>query len=1289
MEGIEHTERTRRVSPPDRARSRGVLRAIRGLALLVGALLALAAGAPATGYAVTFSGPTNYAVGNSPQAIGVGDFNGDSYPDLAIANEFSDNLSVLLGAVGGTFTGPATIAMGGHPLAVGVADFNGDSDPDLAVVNEFSNDVWVLLGGAGATFGVPNNYPVGAAPQSVVVGDFNGDSDPDLAIANEGTNNVSVLLGAAGGSFTGPTTFGAGGTPRSIAAGDFNGDSDPDLVVANEGTNNVTVLLGGAGGTFTGPTSFPTCSGPISVAVGDFNGDSDPDLVTANELCHDVSILLGGAGGSFSGPTDYAVGDLPDWVAVGEFNGDLDPDIVVANQGTDNISILSGALAATFTGPTNIVAGDGPSSVVVAQFNGDSAQDLAVTNELSNNVSIFLGTATAPAPPTLTATDPASPANDSTPKVKGTAAAGTTVRIYKAATTADCTAGNLAATGSAADFASAGLAVSVANDSSTIFRATATDPAGQSSGCSSSSLVYVEDSTAPAAPTLTATDPATPANNNSPKVKGSAESGSTVKLYTSSSCSGTPAATGTAADFASPGLTVSVADNSTTTFRATATDAAGNVSACSSSTISYTEDSSGPAAPTLTATDPASPANNNSPKLKGSAESGSTVRLYTSSNCSGTAAATGTAADFASPGLTVSVADNSTTTFRVTATDALGNVSACSTSSIAYTEDSTAPGLPTLAATDPASPANHNSPKVKGTAEAGATVKLYTSPDCSGTVAATGTAADFASPGLTVSVADDSTTIFHATATDAAGNASGCSISSIGYTEDSSGPAAPALTATDPASPANNTAPKVKGSAESGSTVRLYTSSDCSGTAAATGTAADFSSPGLAVSVADNSTTTFHATATDAFGNASGCSTSTITYTEDSSAPAAPTLTATDPASPANNNLPKVKGTAEAGTTIRIFKASTTSGCTAANLLATGSAADFSSPGIQAAAADNLSTRFRATATDGAGNVSPCSSSSILYAEDSKPPALPTLSGTDPPSPANNNSPKVKGTATAGTTVRLYKAATTSDCTPANLVATGTAAEFASPGFQVSVPDNTTTPFRATATDAAGNASGCSTSSRTYTEDSTPPGGPTFTSTDPASPANNNSPKVKGNAASGSTVRLYKAATTADCTPANLVATGTKAEFASPGFQVSVPDDSSTRFRATATDAVGNTSVCSSSSKVYVEDSTAPASPTVKSTDPVSPANNNSPRVKGSAASGTTVRVYNAATTADCTAANLFATGIASAFSSPGLLVSVPDNSTSTFRATATDAAGNSSACSTTSAIYVEDSTLP
>jgi hypothetical protein len=101
---------------------------------------------------------------------------------------------------------------------------------------------------------------------------------------------------------------------------------------------------------------------------------------------------------------------------------------------------------------------------------------------------------------------------------------------------------------------------------------------------------FTVDTVAPPAPTITDTDPNSPANDNAPEVKGTAASGTIVKLYKTAGCTGAAAAAGSAAKFASPGITVTVADNTTTAFRARAMDAAGNHSACSGARY-YVEDS--------------------------------------------------------------------------------------------------------------------------------------------------------------------------------------------------------------------------------------------------------------------------------------------------------------------------------------------------------------------------------------------------------------------------------------------------------------------------------------------------------------------------------------------------------------------------------------------------------------------------------------------------------------------------------------------------------------------------
>ena len=103
----------------------------------------------------------------------------------------------------------------------------------------------------------------------------------------------------------------------------------------------------------------------------------------------------------------------------------------------------------------------------------------------------------------------------------------------------------------------------------------------------------MRDTTAPDPPAIAGTDPHSPADENNPVVNGTAEADSSIRLYQSANCTGPVEAQGSAAGFASPGLTAEVADDATVSFTATATDAAGNVSNCSAP-YEYTEDSTPP-----------------------------------------------------------------------------------------------------------------------------------------------------------------------------------------------------------------------------------------------------------------------------------------------------------------------------------------------------------------------------------------------------------------------------------------------------------------------------------------------------------------------------------------------------------------------------------------------------------------------------------------------------------------------------------------------------------------------
>ena len=218
-----------------------------------------------------------FPVGVNPRAVAVADLNGDSKPDLAVANAMNDNVTVLLGNGKGGFREAhgSPFRVGRYPRSVAVGDFNEDGRPDLAIVNGKSDNVTVLLGNEAGGFtkapGSPfslgpwfNPATGGTWPFCVAVADFNGDGKLDLAIAD--TNKiVTVLLGDGAGGFADApdSPFGVGSLPKWVAAGDFNGDGKPDLAIVNRDDNNVTLLLNTYSGSVT-PT--PTHSKPVAPA---------------------------------------------------------------------------------------------------------------------------------------------------------------------------------------------------------------------------------------------------------------------------------------------------------------------------------------------------------------------------------------------------------------------------------------------------------------------------------------------------------------------------------------------------------------------------------------------------------------------------------------------------------------------------------------------------------------------------------------------------------------------------------------------------------------------------------------------------------------------------------------------------------------------------------------------------------------------------------------------------------------------------------------------------------------
>ncbi len=567
---------------------------------------------------------------------------------------------------------------------------------------------------------------------------------------------------------------------------------------------------------------------------------------------------------------------------------------------------------------------------------------------------------------------------------------------------------------------------------------------------SPASRSFTVNTVIPPAPTLSSTVPASPANQNSPKVLGSAAAGSQVSIYTTSDCSGTPLATGTAAELEA-GITVTVPDNSSTALRATAT-ASGNTSSCSAP-LTYVEDSAAPQTQIGTHPPALSASATASFEFSGEDPGGSGVA---SLQCRLDSTEAGAWAPCTSPKTYSGLADGAHR-FEVRATDQAGNIDA-SPAAFEWQIDTTPPTA--VIDAGPTGTTNDSTPTFEfHSTEAGSSFACSID---------TGTPSfgPCSGPGAThtpTSALPDGTYTFRVSATDAAGNPGTPATRS--FTINTAAPPAPTLTSTIPASPANQNSPKLLGIAAAGSQVSIYTTSDCSGTPLATGTAAELEA-GITVTVPDNSTTALRATAT-ASGNTSSCS-APLTYVEDSASP--DTTITSGPSGTTNDSTPTFGfSSSETGSSFECrFDVAAFAPCSGPGATHTPTTALIDGEHV-----------FEVRATDQAGNFDPSPASRSFTVNTVIPPA-PTLTSTIPASPANQNSPKLLGSAAAGSQVSIY---TTSDCSGTPL-ATGTAAELEA-GITVTVPDNSSTALRATAT-ASGNTSSCS-APLTYVEDSAAP----------------------------------------------------------------------------------------------------------------------------------------------------------------------------------------------------------
>jgi len=447
----------------------------------------------------------------------------------------------------------------------------------------------------------------------------------------------------------------------------------------------------------------------------------------------------------------------------------------------------------------------------------------------------------------------------------------------------------------------------------------------------------------------------------------------------------------------------------------------------------------------------------------------------------------------------------------------------------------------------------------------------------------------------------------------------------------------------------NDNTPTLSGTAPANSTVKIFDGTTQVGTTTAnTSGAWSYStskladgSHGFSVSVTSNGATT----------------TSTVyTVAVDTKAPTAPTIApsfSTDSGKVGdhitNDNTLTLTGTAEANSKVTVSDGTKMLGTATAN----GSGAWH----YTTAALSNSAHNLTATATDAAGNIS-AASSALNVTVDTVAPAMPVIA-TDVVN--TNDTVSLTGTAEANSTVTVFDGTT--------MLGTATANGSGAWSYTTAVLGNGAHDLTATATDAAGN-----TSATSQVVD------PVIDSAGPAVPViaafstdsgvigdhitNDNTLTLTGTAEAHSTVTVFD----------GTKVLGTATANGNGAWHYTTAALSNGAHNLIATDAAGNTSAASSALSVTV-DTIAPTAPVI-ATDAVN--TNNTVSLTGAAEANSIVTVFDGNKVLGTTTTN---GGGAWSYATPALSDGAHD-----LTATATDAAGNTSAASTDRSLMIASS---
>jgi hypothetical protein len=164
-------------------------------------------------------------------SLALGHFNGDAALDLVVGHPELKLVSLWINGGAGAFNIVQTFPLGEEPQWLSRGDFNGDGLDDVAVLTSSGKVMLLRQGGGGYfTLGPVKSIATSCTSGQIAFDDLTGDGRGDLVVACAGTSTALHLLISAGVSFQEDVELPKDGAWNRQSLGDLDGDGWLDIV---------------------------------------------------------------------------------------------------------------------------------------------------------------------------------------------------------------------------------------------------------------------------------------------------------------------------------------------------------------------------------------------------------------------------------------------------------------------------------------------------------------------------------------------------------------------------------------------------------------------------------------------------------------------------------------------------------------------------------------------------------------------------------------------------------------------------------------------------------------------------------------------------------------------------------------------------------------------------------------------------------------------------------------------------------------------------------------------------